>query len=56
MYPMDFIDFSKATKNQLYVIVYHDWVEMEYKRLAWQRLKNIIQEEKEAVRAKRMMM
>jgi hypothetical protein len=51
MYPMDFIDFSKAT-NQLYVIVYHDQVEMEYKRLAWQRLKKIIQSEKEVIRAK----
>jgi hypothetical protein len=52
MYPMDFIDFSKATKDQLYVIVYHDEVEMEYKRLAWQRLKNMIQSEKEAVPSK----
>lgn len=41
MYPMDFVDFSKATRDQLYVIVYHDAVEMEYKRLAWQRLKMI---------------
>ncbi|MEW9673490.1 hypothetical protein ABLT31_32280 [Ammoniphilus sp. 3BR4] len=52
MYPMDFIDFSKATKDQLYVIIYHDEVEMEYKRLAWQRLKKIIQSEKEVVPVK----
>jgi hypothetical protein len=47
MFPMDFIDFSKATKDQLYVIVYHDEVEMSYKQLAWRRLKTIIQSEKD---------
>jgi hypothetical protein len=52
MFPMDFIDFSKATKDQLYVIVYHDQVEMAYKRLAWQRLKKIIESEKEVIRTK----